>query len=99
MSLELPIPRIEHPDEDDGTGSVIFDGEAGSDVDQGEMTAPSSVNQSFQEESPVKTETNDAPLAEDPFESKASRILFDAIDRLQSCNIKKEINSPQVSLF
>lgn len=39
-------------------------------------------------------------LSEDPFDSPASRALFDAIDQLHSCNVSKyieEMRVPQVS--
>lgn len=36
-------------------------------------------------------------LAEDPFDSDASRALFDAIDKFQSCGANSEVGTPQVS--
>lgn len=37
-------------------------------------------------------------LPEDPFESAASKVLFEAIDKLQSCNARRYMNNiPQVS--
>lgn len=37
------------------------------------------------------------PILENPFESESSRILFDAIDKLQSCQAGQDIDIPQVS--
>lgn len=36
-------------------------------------------------------------LAEDPFDSDASRALFDAIDKFQSCGASSQMGTPQVS--
>lgn len=35
-------------------------------------------------------------VLENPFDSDSSRILFDAIDRLQSCGVSQELAIPQV---
>ncbi|KAK1595545.1 vacuolar sorting protein VPS1 [Colletotrichum navitas] len=35
-------------------------------------------------------------IAENPFDSDSSRILFDAIDRLQSCGVNQELAIPQL---
>ncbi|KAI0122915.1 vacuolar sorting protein VPS1 [Xylariales sp. AK1849] len=40
----------------------------------------------------------DQPLLQNPFDSKESRILFEAIDQLQSCNAGHDIDIPQVGL-
>lgn len=40
----------------------------------------------------------EAPLNENPFDSESSRILFDAIDQLQSCDAGQDVDIPQVSL-
>ncbi|GKT89184.1 vacuolar sorting protein VPS1 [Colletotrichum tofieldiae] len=36
------------------------------------------------------------PIPENPFDSESSRILFDAIDRLQSCGVSQEVAIPQL---
>lgn len=38
----------------------------------------------------------DKAISENPFDSKDSKILFDAIDRLQSCGVSQELAIPQV---
>lgn len=51
-------------------------------------------NQDFPE--PDSTSSKDE-LLKDPFASKSSQILFDAIDQLQSCDASQDIDIPQVS--
>jgi hypothetical protein len=38
-------------------------------------------------------------IVENPFDSESSRILFDAIDQLQSCDAGRDIDIPQVGSF
>ncbi|KAF5528590.1 Dynamin-A [Colletotrichum aenigma] len=38
----------------------------------------------------------DKAISENPFDSKDSKILFDAIDRLQSCGVSQELAIPQL---
>lgn len=45
---------------------------------------------------PVR-DLSEEPLTENPFDSESSRILFDAIDQLQSCDAGQDIDIPQVS--
>lgn len=35
-------------------------------------------------------------IPENPFDSESSRVLFDAIDKLQSCGVSQELAIPQV---
>lgn len=42
--------------------------------------------------------STDVALVANPFDSESSRILFDAIDQLQSCDAGQDIDIPQVSL-
>lgn len=45
---------------------------------------------------PQTQEIQDKAISENPFDSKDSKILFDAIDRLQSCGVSQELAIPQV---
>lgn len=58
------------------------------------------------EEEPVPQDSQEVPeqdsnsskdeLLKDPFASKSSQILFDAIDQLQSCDASQDIDIPQL---
>ncbi len=45
-----------------------------------------------------KKTTEEESLPENPFDSPASRALFDAIDQFQSCGAGKFVDIPQVSM-
>ncbi|KAK8062970.1 hypothetical protein PG997_015067 [Apiospora hydei] len=58
----------------------------------GEEPAP----QGTQEASEQHSNSNKDELLKDPFASKSSQILFDAIDQLQSCDASQDIDIPQL---
>ncbi|KAH0424692.1 dynamin gtpase [Colletotrichum camelliae] len=45
---------------------------------------------------PQSQEIQEKAISENPFDSKDSKILFDAIDRLQSCGVSQELAIPQL---
>lgn len=85
--------------EDDGVGSLSgsLSGNLDSDEDAYDgnippislLTPPTDVD--------TDTDIPQASMAENPFESEASQVLFEAFDQLHSCNAKKYIDVPQVS--
>lgn len=76
--------------EDNGESNVVSEiySDVSSDVTQ-ESPCPSG-------DMPESDESK-ASMAENPFDSEASKILFEALDELQSCNAKQYIKTPQVS--
>ncbi|KAK6215448.1 vacuolar sorting protein VPS1 [Colletotrichum tabaci] len=64
----------------------------------GDSQAPDSVTYSpcsDKEDNALDEERHDV-LPDNPFDSESSRILFDAIDRLQSCGVGQELAIPQL---
>lgn len=62
--------------------------------------SPSSSFLDASESCPESSQASKSALPEDPFESAASKLLFEAIDKLQSCNARRYMNNiPQVSYF
>jgi hypothetical protein len=80
----------------DGTGSSSQASSGGRD-DETALPPPSSETVQSSDELPVRQEKNtETPVAENQFETEASRVLFDAIDTIRSCGAGKFIDIPQV---
>ncbi|KAK1707491.1 vacuolar sorting protein VPS1 [Colletotrichum lupini] len=78
----LPISPVGTYPESQGTESQV-DYAAGSGA-----TSPCYDNGHYQDKSDV--------IPENPFDSESSRVLFDAIDKLQSCGVSQELAIPQL---
>jgi len=75
---------------------------AGSDEDENAETLSSSPSDPEKAPAygglPTRNHTKaESSIAENPFDTEASRVLFDAIDRFQSCGAGEYIDIPQVN--
>lgn len=80
----------------------IFDSiERGSSLtlDDGDQESQTSVSDDDTDTPRAKEELKTSLMPTDPFESEQSRILFDAIDQLQTWGSDSFLNIPQVSLI
>lgn len=85
-------------DEEDDSGAEDAKNEGGVNDDEpdelGKLLEPAEPQSS--EHDKLGTGKNTTAISENPFENEASRVLFDAIDKLRSCGAGEYIDIPQV---
>lgn len=98
MSAVLAMLHLPTPTKVDGNRVGEYpDSPSGAIRANGENEFPDPSNPGQESSSDIEaSENGEVSIAENPFDSKASRVLFDAIDHFQSCGAGEYIDIPQV---